>query len=526
MLRTPVKARRGAQTASTVSVSAPVGGLNAIDPIANMKPTDALRLTNWWCTPYDVQVRQGFKQYTTGLSGQVETLAPYNKTDGTGKIFAAAGTSIYDVTSGGAVGAAVQTGLSNARWQYVNMVTPGGQYLYLFNGVDKPRLYDGTSWVAVDGASTPAITGVTTTTLIGGCVHKNRLWLIEKDKLKAWYLPTQSIGGAATAFDISSFASRGGYLMAIIDLTMDAGIGIDDHLCFITSKGEVLIYKGTDPASSSTWTIVGAWKIGEPLGRRCVLPFAGDVVYISKDGIAGLTNSLQSTQVNRTAQLTNRIQHWVSEDTSTWQSQYGWQALAVPNYNMLIVNVPESTTKSHQWAMNTISNAWTRFEDVNATCWCLYNDEPYFGGTNTVYKFWTGYSDNQNTSGLSGSNINYSALQAFSYFGNRSHLKHFRLVRPTLQATGQPSLYMAVNTDYDTSLPTTTPSYGSSGSGDVWGTPLWGAFKWSGGGYLLAEWQHASGVGYSAALALRGASMDIDVHWTSCDYVYEQGGIV
>jgi hypothetical protein len=72
-------------------------------------------------------------------------------------------------------------GLTNARWQSANMGRLGGQFFYAVNGVDKPRYYDNAAWVAVDGASTPAITGVTTTKLVHVNVYKNRrLWFVPK----------------------------------------------------------------------------------------------------------------------------------------------------------------------------------------------------------------------------------------------------------------------------------------------------------------------------------------------------------
>jgi hypothetical protein len=51
--------------------------------------------------------------------------------------------------------------------------------LYAANGVDKPHLYNGSTWTAIDGASTPAITGVTTTTFLP-TLFKNRMWFIQK----------------------------------------------------------------------------------------------------------------------------------------------------------------------------------------------------------------------------------------------------------------------------------------------------------------------------------------------------------
>src|SRR6266404_1672611 len=144
----------------TNSISAPVGGLNARDSEAEMSATDALILDNWFCAPSKVSVRNGSISQSTGLPGWVESLMAYNGISSK-KLFAASGTKFYDATASGAIGAGVVTGLTNARWQHVNFANAATNWLYCVNGVDKPRLYDGSAWVAIDSGSTPAITGVT-----------------------------------------------------------------------------------------------------------------------------------------------------------------------------------------------------------------------------------------------------------------------------------------------------------------------------------------------------------------------------
>jgi hypothetical protein len=47
-------------TATTTSVPAPIGGWNARDSLANMSPTDAVQLVNWYPTPTDVTMRRGY----------------------------------------------------------------------------------------------------------------------------------------------------------------------------------------------------------------------------------------------------------------------------------------------------------------------------------------------------------------------------------------------------------------------------------------------------------------------------------
>ena len=149
------------QSAQTITVAAPIGGWNARDALGAMDALDAVTLTNFWPGTNSVILRNGYTKHATGLPGVVQTLMAYNS--GTAnKLFAASVDSIYDVTAPGAVGAASVTGLSNAKFQYINMTTTAGSYLMCVNGLDKLRIYNGTSWFK-DGDGAPYnITGVDT----------------------------------------------------------------------------------------------------------------------------------------------------------------------------------------------------------------------------------------------------------------------------------------------------------------------------------------------------------------------------
>src|ERR1700676_3199923 len=100
------------QTAKSQSIPAPIKGLNAKDSIAQMEPTYALVLDNYFCTPTTVDTRNGSSNWATGLGAWVETISHYtNPTVQT--LFAAAGTKVFNVTASGAVGAAVVTGMTS-----------------------------------------------------------------------------------------------------------------------------------------------------------------------------------------------------------------------------------------------------------------------------------------------------------------------------------------------------------------------------------------------------------------------------
>jgi hypothetical protein len=80
----------------------PVGGLNTLDAVANMPPTDAVILDNYFPGTADVPLRNGFQTWGSGLTN-VETLAVYTAGT-TKKMFAVTGGRIYDVSANQPIG--------------------------------------------------------------------------------------------------------------------------------------------------------------------------------------------------------------------------------------------------------------------------------------------------------------------------------------------------------------------------------------------------------------------------------------
>ena len=495
----------------SASLQAPTGGWNARDALSAMPQSDAVMLENWFPGTSSVDLRNGYSLWATGFPSAVNTILSYQG-GATSALFGISGSAVYNATAGGAIGAAALSGLSNAKWQYVNIATPGGNYIWMCNGADAPVTFDGTTW------ANPSITGVTGSNLIHVNLHKNRLWAIELGTLKAWYLPVQSIAGTMAALDLSSFCNRGGYLMAMATWTVDAGYGVDDLAVFITSEGEVLVYRGTDPASATTWALVGVWWIGSPIGRRCFVKYSGDVLIICEDGVYALSSALQSSRVQPQVAISYKIQSAVSEAVSLYGTNFGWQILPYPQANMLIVNVPiQDSNNQEQYVMNTITKSWCNFSGWNANCWELYGDSPYFGGSTYIGRAWNGTTD-------AGSAINATAIQAFSYFGNRAQLKRFTMMRPVFQVTGTPTLSANINVDFDTS-DTTAALSNTQPVGSLWDVALWDSGTWNGSS-ILKTWQGCNGIGYCAAPRVKIAGANLSVSWMSTDLVMEPGAIL
>ena len=507
--------------ARVASIPAPVGGWNARDSIANMEPLDAVQLINFFPTVSNCVLRGGSTTWATGMTGQVQSIMVYNGGT-TSKMFAAVGTpdlKFYDASTAGAATATTVTGLTNAIWEYINVTTTGGSYLYAVNGVDKPRLYDGTNWIAIDAASTPAITGVTTTTLSNVTLFKNRLWFIQKDTLKAWYLPTSAVGGAAQVLDLSAIAKFGGHLVDLDTWTIDAGYGVDDNLVFITSNGEIIVYRGTDPASDATWALSGVWKLGSPIGNRAMLKWGGDLLILTYDGLMPLAQSLQSSRLDPRVALSNKIQGAITQATTAYggtHASVGWQVYYNAKRNAVWINVPVSTGYQEQYVMNTITTSWCQFQSWPANCWETFNDNPYYGGNGVVVRAWDDtYSDNA-------ANITTNAFQAFNYFDSRGVKKYFTRARPSIFTDGAPAIFVGMNVDFDVD-DTATPLSLAGDLPGLWDVGKWDQSTWGSGLQITNNWQGITGLGYCGSIQLKSASTAWQIEWASTDVVYQAG---
>lgn len=485
--------------ARTVSIPAPTGGWDAQNALADMPPENAVVMDNMFPTTDTVRFRKGYTEWIDGMTGNVDTLMTYRHTNGAHSMFAANGTSIYDVTTTGSVGAADVTSLSNAQWQYTQIGTSGGNFLFAVNGADTPRTYNGSTW------GTSSITGPTSDNLIWCNVHQRRLWFGEEDSLVVWYLPINSVSGTAASFDLSGIASLGGYIMAMGTWTRDAGDGSDDVAVFLTSEGEAIVYQGTDPDSATTWALIGVFRIGEPIGRRCMTKAGADLIIITEDGFVAVSTILAAdrSQAERVA-LSQQINKAVSDAVLAGKSLFGWQPHIYTQGQMLIFNVPTSTTVFHQYVFNTITNRPCRFTGMNARCWGQLNEGAFFGGTDgKVY-----FSDNSNAD--DGSDIDGECLQAFSYLKKPGQLKVISGAEALLESSVSPAYALEVNTDFNLQAVTATATTSSTLHGSVYG-------GWRG---------IAVPPCYAVAPRIKISTQTARPEWVATNLMYVEGGML
>ena len=494
------------------STPAPTGGWNARDSLADMAPDHAVQLDNWFPQTSNVRIRRGFAQHASGVgAGAVDTLFEF-AAGITRKLLAAGGGAIFEATAAGAVGAALGSGFACDRWQHVQF----GGYAILVNGADTPRKFDGAT------LTTTTITGagLTATNLIAVNEFKSRLFFVEKDTLNAWYLGTNAIAGAAGKLDFSTFCKLGGTLAAMGTWSRDGGAGADDVAVFVTSMGEALVFQGSDPADPNDWALTGVFRIGAPVGRRCLMKLGPDLVVITADGFVPLSRVLPVDRGAPQFALSDRIGNAVNAAVRDSGARFGWEGIVYPKAEMALFNVPAAAgVTAQQFVMNLATGAWCRFTGMNANCWALGADDLYFGGAGgNVYRADTGTADD-------GATIVADAKSAFTYFGAAGRLKRFTMVRPNLASDGAPVAALDLNVDFEDRAPVSIPTLSGAGNA-AWDVTGWDVGEWGDAAQVVKDWLGVTGVGYAAALRMRIATDVLTVSWQSTDWLFEPGGIL
>lgn len=536
------------RTSATVRLPAPYKGLNTLDPLSAMDPSFGLSIQNFVATNQGLAVRQGYRKWATGLPTSVTALMPYHSRIGLqSKLFAVSGGGIYDVTSGGTVGAPVVSGLSttNPYWQSVvqTYTTANSGILIAVNGSDAPRTYDGTAWSNCTQVASPAGVGQFSQTDSNGnpvyinnfidvLLHQQRLWFVGTNSTKGYYCDIAQVGGTLYPYDFGPFFPNGGKLFKLATWTMDSGgsSGSQAMLVAMSDKGDVAVFQGTSPSSSTTWSLVGTYKIGSPVGRRCTTQYEGDLLVLTQDGLYPMSRYLQSARVENSASLTYKIAPTISNLVAAYATTPGFEAAVYPGANVMLLNVPQSQQGNNfQFCFDTITKGWTQFTGWPAQCFGLYNDSFFFGGTDYVALAFMGYQDGADINGAGGNNIVATAMTAFSSLDEAfgpGVVKHVKQVQPFL-VTGStnPAMYVGVNTDFNLAQIVGSATL-SPAAGAVWDSAKWDDpnATWVGNLITFNKWSGVACYPGSYIALTMSVSATTDTLWSATNMLVAPGG--
>jgi hypothetical protein len=494
------------------SVGAPIKGWNTRDALTAMDPLDAVQLDNWYPDASGVNLRSGYVSYATGLGGTVKTLAEYNAGT-TRKFLAAAGGSIFDVSSSGAVGAALGTGFTSDAWQTEQFLSK----LFFANGADTMQTFDGTT------LANSTFTGVTLSTLIGVKQYQQRLFFWPANSTGFYYAPLNAITGALNFYDLSAFTPAGGNLVATTTYSHDGGNGVLDFIVFVMSSGWALIYFGNDPATGLNWQLVGRYRIAAPVNIRSVCNYGGEAFVTTYDDHVALSAELEALKEGRLAPR-SKISTAVQAAVAANASAFGWQALYYTKGRRLIFNIPNPNGTFYQHVQNTaisyvdpltgrVVSPYCRFVNMNAQCWGLFKDNLFFGGTGGVV-----YQTDTGTLDILGA-VTAIGQQAWNTF-QEPHRKRLTDIRPIIQSFGNVNYTFSMGFDYGTL--NIQDQISASAIGSPWDTSPWDTSPWSPDFAVSTLWRGAGGDGVAAGWGISLAATN-SVTWLRNDFRGEIG---
>lgn len=506
----------GPQTTQGIPYPAPSKGVNAADNLSQMAPEDAIFSYNMVPQQYGLKVRTGYGAFATGVgTNGGRTVMPFKgSASANDKLFIGAEDGIYEVSAGGAGPWAADIAFAAADsmsgyGQFAAMTTSAGHFLMYCDETNGYYLYTETSatWAKVAmGGGAGQVSGVDPATFVSCTVHQGRAWFVERGSASGWYLAPGSISGAATEFNFGTRFKRGGYLVNLFTWTIDGGEGVDDYLVAVSSSGDVVIFRGTDPSDATAWFQRGLWDIGRPpAGRRVGGSFGGELYLLSSYGIIPASKLISGVLIqDQSAYLTRRIAPLIKARMLAVSQTLGWEIVGIPGEQLLFVGVPEfsdGTLIQFAYSLNTIG-------------WGLYRDFPYFTGNewngsfyfspadSTIY-IHEGELDNVSLDGSTYESISFSVLTSFQALSPSENFKRGQFVRPYFIGGGTPGYEVKCAYDYELAegigfIPPATQV------GTLWDVGVWDVAFWSGGTVVSMFPNGAGGMGTTVAIGLRG----------------------
>ena len=512
-------------------VSLGAGNLNVCPYAYNIMPDEA-----------GMRVRNGYREFVLGIeagtSHGVGTMIPMEGIAGTDdKLFAVTNEGIWDVTTYNTAPTQKAAFTANTTADagygiYVNYVNQAGaQFIYYADNLNGLWTYtvSTNTW-----AQTTGITGVNATDVCGIVIHKLRAWIFTASSASAWYLPINAMAGAATEFVFGGKFKRGGYVGGMYNWTLDGGAGVDDYLVIASSAGDALMYKGEDPSSATTWSIVGTYDIGAaPVDYNSGLEYAGELFILTGYGLVSMDEVLRGSQSEdpATSALAFKISKVLQQSMTSLRLAHGWHPIFYPAEGLIILVSPVQADGTYiQYVLDLTTRGWAYWRGVPIVSACVWQNELYFGTADDKVMLMDVYRDGilitpPAAPAVNGEPIEFSLLHTASDMGAPGIMKRGVFVRPNFRADYAPVLdtrilYNYALAEYSAILTQPTSSVGIWDAG-VWDTSTWG----SGASTPFSSATGAAGIGTVLAVAIRGTSTAPSLLVTT-DVMWNAGGVL
>ncbi len=529
-------------TAKDYTVPSSVGGINSMNALNMMAPTDCIYTYNLMPVEYGLELRKGYREWATGCGTfDVRTILNYESNKRgveNDRLWAVTAEGIWDVSLFGTTSPVQDVVFTDqtepagygVKCEFTN--DAGRHYMFYADGVNGLWQYDDEAavWTQPVGGTGA---GEWSFDPPGGgpdepfpvediafiMLHKQRIWVILEDKDDGWYLPVGAISGKLERFIFGSKMPRGGRLMGLWNWTVDGGNGVDDFLIAIGRAGDVVVYKGEDPeiTASSTgaigqpWEQAGSWYIGDMTAtRRPVVEYGAEMYILSSFGITNLPTLLGGVAASGIVSSPSaKITRFLRRDVKEGITGHGWSLTIHPADGFLQIITPEpSNTPFIQYNQNLTTKGWGLWEGVPMLCAEEWNGEYFMGGKTGVVYIYDGLLDGTTLDGSDeGEPITFRTLTSFQTYGSaHGTFKRVGFIRTVGVTSGTLTFNVQAVYDYNVNEIIQSPTTVPISQGSLWNSAVWNVDLWAGGLSGGSLPTGAGGLGRAIAIGINGSA--------------------
>jgi hypothetical protein len=336
--------RRAAVNASSreITIPLPLSGIFAQAKTAKVSNLYASELCN-------------FK--SNGLSLETVPGIAWQGATGTGVIqripFEFAGASLYIELSevGATAGEITLARAFNGRAMWAT----NSAHVLIADGLGQPVTFNGTAFAAsaftsADGRDPAECDGIVS--------HHDRIYLWKTGgALEFLHGDIGAITGEMSLFPLGTLGNITGSILTMVSLTMDAGHGMNDVLCIITTTGQMVLYEGFDPSDPDDWRLLARVDGAAPVGPRAFAQVGSDAWMLTPQGPVSVGEAVRSSVLALVSEISRPICKQITDLIEAGGGE--WQMLTARNGSMVVISRVAEDDTAQQFIYYMDSRSWS-----------------------------------------------------------------------------------------------------------------------------------------------------------------------
>lgn len=193
---------------------------------------------------------------------------------------------------------------------------------------------------SADGFAVAAFTaaeGPSPATCDGILSHHDRIYLWKTDgDLEFLVGDVGAVQGEMARFNLGALGNITGSIKCAVSLTLDAGHGMNDVLCIITTTGQMVIYEGLDPTDEQDWRLTARIEGAAPVGPRAFCQIGADAWMLTAQGPVSIGQAVRESVLALVSDLARPVADDIAAAVESGTAE--WQMFMARDGSMVVIN--------------------------------------------------------------------------------------------------------------------------------------------------------------------------------------------